>query len=187
MAAAQRQACNAGGRNDAERDGKSEGMGGVVNIARNAPGADPHSPVYGVDAYTLHHRQVDDETVIDAAETGSVMATAAYGNEEATVAAEIDGRDDIGGVCALGNQLRPLVDHAIIKRARLVIVRIALGDQPAAQALSKPIDVFVQHDRLPDLMHSQTLSRSAESSRETTRIECCRISKENLSLRTLSS
>ena len=123
--AAERQASDAGGRDDAEWDRQAEGMRRVVDIARRAARPDPNGAGRRVDPYPFHHRQVDDQPVVDAAEARAVVAAAADGDEKAVVAAEIDRCDHVGNIDALRDQQRPLVDHAVIERARLVIVRVA--------------------------------------------------------------
>ena len=67
---AQRQAGNTGGRDDSERHGLTKSAGGVIDVAGDAAGADPHRPLRRVNPYALHHRQIDDQAVIDAAEPG---------------------------------------------------------------------------------------------------------------------
>ncbi len=103
VAAAEGQTRNACGRNNAERDGKSECMGSVVNIARLASSAYPHSSVGRIDAHTLHHRQVDDEAIVDAAKSGAVMAAAADGDGKLVGATEIHCCNDVGGIDAAGD------------------------------------------------------------------------------------
>ena len=56
VAAAQRQAGNAGGRDDARRNGQPEGMGSVVDVALRATGADPGGPCLGINANAFHRR-----------------------------------------------------------------------------------------------------------------------------------
>ena len=144
-AAAEGQARDAGGRDDAERHRQAEGMRRVVDVARRAARLDANGAVRRVDADPLHHRQVDDQPVVDAAEARPVVAAAADGDEKAVVAAEVHRRDHVGDVGALRDQQRPLVDHAVVERAGLVVVRVVARDQPAAKILPKLIDVLVAH------------------------------------------
>ena len=76
-AAAEGQAGDAGGRDDAERHGQAEGVGGMVDVARRAARLDPHGAARRVDAHALHQRQVDDQAVVAAAEARAVVAAAA--------------------------------------------------------------------------------------------------------------
>ena len=147
-AAAERQASDAGGRDDAEGNRQAEGMRRVVDVPRRAARLDANGAVRRVDPHPFHHRQVDDQPVVDAAQAGAVVAAAADGDEKTVVAAEIHRGDHVGDIDALRDEQRPLVDHAVVERASLVVVRIAPRDQPAAKSLPKLIDVFVAH-RLP--------------------------------------
>ena len=56
MPAAERQAGDACGRNDARWDGQSEGMGGVIYITLRAPCANPSSAPLGINTDTFHRR-----------------------------------------------------------------------------------------------------------------------------------
>ena len=73
-------------------------------------------------------RQVDDQPVVDAAEPGTVVAAAADGDRQLVVAPEVDRRDHVADVGAARDQQRPLVDHGVVERAGLVIVRVAGAD-----------------------------------------------------------
>ncbi len=122
VAAAESQAGNACCRDDAERDCKTEGMGGVVNIARRATGPHPHGPVCRINAHPLHHRQVNDEALVNAAEAGSVMAAAADGDGKLAVTAKVYSGNHVGDICAACNQQRPLVDHTVVELADFIVV-----------------------------------------------------------------
>ena len=53
-------------------------------------------------------------------------------SDEAVVAGEVDGGDDVGDVGALGDEGRVLVDHRVVDRARLVVAGVARLDERAA-------------------------------------------------------
>ena len=133
MPAAQRQAGDARGRYDAGRDGQAEGMGGVVDVALRATGANPGSPGLGVDANALYRRQVDDQAVVHTAKARSVVAAAPDGDGEAVVASEIDRSHHIGDVGAAGNGQRPLVDHAVVEGACVLVGWVRRLDELTAQ------------------------------------------------------
>ena len=66
------------------------------------------------------------------------------------LAAEVDGRDDVGDVGAARDQARPLVDHAVVERARLVVAGVSRLDDVAAESLRKGVDGLVSSmSRLP--------------------------------------
>ena len=47
--------------------------------------------------------------------------------EQIVLAPEIHRRDDVGDVGAARDQRRPLVDHAVVERARLIVVGHRMG------------------------------------------------------------
>ena len=64
------------------------------------------------------------------------------------VAPEIHRRDHVGDIDTAGDQQRPLVDHAVVEFAGIVIVGVAALDERAAQALTQFGLGFVTHDVL---------------------------------------
>ena len=72
-AATEGESGDAGGRDDAEGYGETVGMSGVVDVAGGAAGGDAHGSVLDVDADPAHPGQVDDQPVVHAAETGTVV------------------------------------------------------------------------------------------------------------------
>ena len=76
-APAEGQARDAGGRDDAKGHGQAERVGGVIDVARRAASIDPNRSARRIDAHALHHRQVDHQTVVAAAEARAVVAAAA--------------------------------------------------------------------------------------------------------------
>ena len=99
------------------------------------PALDPHRALGRIDPDPLHHRQIDDQAVVDAAEARPVVAAAADGDEQLVVAAEIHRGHHVGDVRAARDEQRPLVDHAVVKLARLIIVRVVAPDDGATEAL----------------------------------------------------
>ena len=69
--------------------------------------------------------QVDHEAVVAAAKPGAVVAAAADRDEKAMFAPEVHGGDHVGDIDAARNQARPLVDHPVVERARLVVAVVA--------------------------------------------------------------
>ncbi len=97
-------------------------MRGVIHVTRGAAGTDPDGAVRRIDTDALHQRQIDDEAVVDAAKARAVVAAAANRDQEALLAAEVDGRDHIRRVDTAGDQARPLVDHPVVDSARVFVV-----------------------------------------------------------------
>ncbi len=117
----------------------------MVDVAGDAAGADPHRPLRRVDAHALHHRQIDNQPIIDAGEARPIVGAAANGDGKLAVPAEIHRRDHIGDVGAAGDQQRPLVDHRVVELSRLVVIRMVAPDDRAAKTLREFGDGFVVH------------------------------------------
>ena len=54
----------------------------MIDIAPRTARAHPHRAVRSVDAHALHHRQVDDQPIVATSQPRSIVAAAAYGDEE---------------------------------------------------------------------------------------------------------
>ena len=98
-AATQREPGDAGASNDAERHREAEGVRRMVDRPGVQPG--PTRTAGGrIDPHALHWREVDDEPVVAAAESGTVVAAAADGEQQTLLAGELHGGDDVGRVRA---------------------------------------------------------------------------------------
>ena len=147
-AAAERQARDAGGRDDAEGHRQAERVGGVIDVARRAAGIDPYGSACRIHAHALHHREVDHQSVVAAAKAWAVVAAAADGDEQALVAAEVHRGDDVGDVHAARDQARPLVDHAVVKSTGGIVVGITWTDESSAKALLQGGNDLISHSSL---------------------------------------
>ncbi len=132
-APAEGEARDAGGRDDSKGHGQAECVGGVVNVARRAARIHPNPSSRRIYAHALHHRQVDHQTVVAAAESGAIVTTAPDSDEQTLVASEVHGSDNIRDVHAACDQKRPLVDHAIVQLAGLLVALVTTLDQITAQ------------------------------------------------------
>src|SRR5262249_33130999 len=103
MPAAQRQAGDAGRRNDARWHGQPECVCGVVDIALRAAGTNAGRADGWINAYTLHGGEVDDQAIIYATKSSPVVPTAVERDRKGGVASEIDGSNHVGGVDAAGD------------------------------------------------------------------------------------
>jgi hypothetical protein len=89
---------------------------------------------------TAPSRQIDDETIVAAAETRSVVSAAADRDQEILSAAKVHRRYHVSHVRAARNEARTLVDHAVVKLARLVIAVITrLNRVPRNDCASNPL------------------------------------------------
>ena len=117
----------------------------MIDVAGGATRTHSDGPVFRIDSDTLHQRQVDDQTVIDAGETGRVMPASANSDRQLVLAAEIHRRDDIGHINASGDEKRPLVDHRVVELSRIVVFRMTASDHGAAHDFSEIGDDFGIH------------------------------------------
>jgi hypothetical protein len=76
----------------------------MIDVAGGAACTHSHRPVLGVDPHAPHRRQVDDQAVIDAAQTGTIVPAAANGDGELVVPPKIHRGDHIGDVAAPSNK-----------------------------------------------------------------------------------
>ena len=83
-AAAQRQAADAGGRDDAGRRRQAEGVRGVVHVAPGAAAVHAHGARRRIDADAFHARQVDHQAVVAGAQAAAVVPAAADGESQAS-------------------------------------------------------------------------------------------------------
>ena len=132
-AAAERQPRDAGGADDAGRRRHAERDRGVVDVAPGAAGVGAHGVVHRVDRGAAQPRQVDDQRAVGDTQAARVVAAAAHGDVEAARAPVADAGDDVGGVVAVGDHRRPLVDHGVVDGARFVVAGVCRRDQVAAQ------------------------------------------------------
>src|SRR3989304_2595961 len=126
-----RDAC---GGDDAAGSVQPEGMCRVVEVPPGAAALGQDGPLLRVHPDPLHGREVDDETIIDCAESGHVVAATADGKGQAVVAGKVDGSDDVRHVPAARDQPWVPVDHAVEDLARLLVALIAGADELSAQA-----------------------------------------------------
>ena len=149
MAARERQPGDAGRRDNSERDGQSESMGGMVDIARDAARRDADRPGLGIDTDAAHLRKIDHQPVVDAAEARPVVSATAYCDRQLVVASEVDGGDDISRVDASCDQQRVFVDRAIVEFAGGVVFGMLTPDKGATKSLAELGDRFCLHDAPP--------------------------------------
>ena len=121
----------------------------MIDVAGGATRADSHRLPLGVHPHALHRRQVDDQAVIDAAETRTIVAAATNGDRELVVAAEIHGRDDITDIRASSDEQWAFVDHGVVEFSCLLVFRMAAPDQCAAKTLFEFGNNFLVHKSLP--------------------------------------
>ncbi len=151
-AAAQRQAGDPCGGDGAGGNRQAVGVRRRVHIVPGAAAAHPDRPGAGVDGDVVHPREVDDEAILAQTQASPVVAAAADRREHPLLAAESHSCLDVLHVRAVRDQARPLVDHAVVDLAGLVVARVVRLDQLASQALPERCYTVVSgHRILPDL------------------------------------
>ena len=115
---------DAGRRDDPGRDGEPVLVRRRVDLPelRAAPTRTMRADGSTVTSFIA--REVDDEPVVDAAEPAAVVPAAADRDAEPALAREADRRSDVRLVDAVGDRRRPLVDHRVVERARLVVAGV---------------------------------------------------------------
>ena len=78
-AAAQGESADAGGGNDAGRNGQTESMGRVIHFTPKISAANTHGIIFCIHANEFEPGQIDYQSVVDETESAAVMAATAYG------------------------------------------------------------------------------------------------------------
>ena len=121
-------------------------VGGGVDLAQQSAAADRGLARIRVYVDLLQAREVDHQPVVDAAEAAAVVPSGADGDVEAVLAAERDCSDDVLDVGAARDQGRALVDHSVVERPNLVVVRVIGSRDTAVQLCLEGVDALtVQH------------------------------------------
>jgi hypothetical protein len=131
--AAEREAADAGGGDEATGHGEVEGLGLVVEVAPGHPGLGGHPAPYRIDEGALHRRQIDDDAALAGGEPGDAVSAAAHGDEQVLAARELDGADHVRRPGAAHDQGRMLVVCGVPDRAGPVVGGVAGAYDGAAQ------------------------------------------------------
>ena len=81
----------------------------------------------------LHAGQVDDHAAVAHRSSADVVSAASNRHEQAVLAREPHGRDDVGQPGAAGDQAGIFVDAGVPDPSRVVVLRIAGADDRAAE------------------------------------------------------
>ncbi|HEY1206419.1 MAG TPA: hypothetical protein VGF05_17125 [Bryobacteraceae bacterium] len=117
-AAAQGQAGDTGGGDDAAGRGRAEGVGGVIEVAPGAAGFGARGLGARIDADAFHRREVEDQAVVARAEAGGSVAAAADGDVELGIPGEVHRADDVGDPGGADDQRGAPIDASVIDLAR---------------------------------------------------------------------
>ena len=99
----------------------------------------------GIDRDLVHHREVDDEAVVDAPEAAAVVPAAADGEAKPSFPRERDCGGDVLLVDAVRDRRRSLVDHRVVERASLVVAGRTGLDDASAHRRGEPFNCSCGH------------------------------------------
>ena len=111
----------------------------MVDVTQEGAAGRDRGPRIGIHPHAAHAREVDDEPVVDAAQTAAVVAPAADGDVEALLASEPHRGDHVGDVAAPDDHRRVLVDHRVVQRASVVVVAVSGDEHVAANIAAERI------------------------------------------------
>jgi hypothetical protein len=124
-AAVEGEAADAGRRDDAAGHGEAEQLRLAVAVAPGRPALRAHRPRGRVDVDAAHPGQVDDEPVVVDGVAGDVVRAALDRAEQAVLAGEVHGVDDVRRPGRLHDQRRAAIDQPVPDGARLVVAAVA--------------------------------------------------------------
>ena len=123
------------GRGDlAPGRGQAKGLRLVVELAPGEARLSTGCAAHGIDAHTLHAREVKHHAAVAHRVARDVMAAPAHRHQELVRAGEIDALDHVGNAGTAGDEGWAPVDHAIPDGAGRVVTGIASAQQWTAQA-----------------------------------------------------
>jgi hypothetical protein len=136
VAAAQGQAADAGGRDDADGHGQAERRRGVAHVPLRTAALRADRAGVRVHPDALHQRQVEHQPAVTRPEPPAVVAAAPHRQQQALVPGEVHAGPYIRDVGGPGDQARVFVDHGIIDPTGLFIgILPRLDDRPAQRGL----------------------------------------------------
>ena len=114
-------------------DSQPERMSRVVDVAEQRAALDPRGSSAGSTRTPAHPREIDDEAVVDGAEARRAVPAAADRDVESLVAAEADGRDDVGDIGGRTIERRTPVDHAVLDAPGVLVAGVFRADDVPAE------------------------------------------------------
>ena len=144
--AAEREAADARGRDEAARCREPVRLGLVVDVAPDRAAADVRAPLGGVDQDAAHPGQVDHDPVVAGREAGDAVAAAPHRNRQVVAAREPDGGGHVRCARRLDDERGPFVVEAVPHRACLVVSLVLGSDDRAADRLPQLLDGRLAED-----------------------------------------
>ena len=132
-AAAQREAADTRGADDAAGGREAVLAGRRVDFLPDAAATDPRGPGARVHLYPLKAGEVDHQAVVAGTEAAAIVAAAANRKQNAPLARERHGTGDVVGVGDSRDQPGAAVDHRVVDAARLFVARVSGRRQHALE------------------------------------------------------
>jgi hypothetical protein len=145
-AAAQREASDTGGRDDAAGRRRSEPVGRMEEIAPGAAALGARDLRARIHAYASHPRQVDHDPAVVGAESRHAVGAAANRQIARVLPREVDGGHHIGRVGGPRDELRVAVDHPVVDLAGGRVVGIIARDHLTTVRGAHVGDAGLGHD-----------------------------------------
>ena len=165
--AAEREAGDAGVRDDSDRADEPVWLRRVVELAEQRAAVDPGGAPLGVDLGAAQAREVDHDPAVARGEARDAVTAAPHGDDQLLLAGEPDGRGDVVGARRPDDQAGPAVDHAVPDHPRGVVAGILRAHDFAPESVGQ----------FAEIVHSarETLCRGARSAdvRRRPRHESC--------------
>ena len=150
-AAAEREARDAGGRDEAARGREAVRLRLVVDVGPDGAAAHRGAPRGGIDVDLVHLREIDHDPVVAGREPGDAVAPAADCDLEVVAAGEAHRGRHVAGGGAADDERRAPVVSAVPHLARLRVAGVGRGDHLAFDALSQLLHRrFSKHPRTRD-------------------------------------
>ena len=127
-AAAERETGHAGVGDDADGAREVELLRGLVELPQERAAAHARGARARIDLGAAQPLHVDHDSAVARRVARDAVPAAAHGHEEALLACEPHGRDDVLGARRPDDQGGPAVDHAVPDHAGRVVVRVARHD-----------------------------------------------------------
>src|SRR5881397_1723341 len=122
---------------------EAKGLRLVIQLAPQHAALRRHGARVRIHANAFHEREIDDETAVVGAIARRAVAATVNGNEDAERPREVDGLLNVRRAGAPDDEGRPAIDVTVPYASRLVILRLAVDDELAAQASPQVLDVGV--------------------------------------------
>ena len=136
----QGQAADAGVADHSSRGGEPVCLGGGVEFGPGGAPAAAGAPGAIVDLHVAHGAEVDHQTRLAHPVAGEIMASTPHRDLESFFAPELDGRSDLVGGAALGDDRRSPVDVTIPQGARAFVAIRGGYQHVAGETLAERVD-----------------------------------------------